>query len=197
MTGQDLYEMYCIACHTSGELSIYDEIFGRTIPAIKNPEFLKAADDRQLKKFIEDGRAETQMTDWKKDAAGLTDEEINQIVEYLAQSRPDEVPDPFGLSIDDGDEVRGKDLYEVRCSLCHGKDGKGGLGVLGINLTTPVVRGADSEFWLLTVRDGRAGTPMVPFGEKGVNLSDSDILDVIAYVKSLPVSIAKDKLSVE
>jgi len=197
MTGQDLYEMYCIACHTSGEFSIYDEIFGRTIPAIRNSAFLRVADDRQLKRFIEDGRAETPMTDWKEDAAGLTDDEISRIVEYLAQDRPDEVSTPFGFSIDDGDQVRGKDLYEVRCALCHGTDGRGGLGILGINLTSPVVKRADPEFLLLTVRDGRAGTPMVPFGEKGVNLSDSDILDVVAYVKSLPVSIAKDKLSVE
>jgi mono/diheme cytochrome c family protein len=185
MTGEDLYKMYCIACHTSGEHSVYDEIFGRTIPAVRNPAFLKVADNRQLKKFIEDGRPETQMTDWKADAAGLTDSEINRIVEFLAQIRPDEKPEVFGLSIDDGDPVRGKELYEIRCALCHGEDGKGGRGFLGISLTNPVVQRADPQFLLLTVRDGRTGTPMVPFGEKGLNLSDREVLDVVAYVRSI------------
>lgn len=32
-----LYKMYCIACHTAGKVSIYDEVFKKTIPAIMNP----------------------------------------------------------------------------------------------------------------------------------------------------------------
>jgi mono/diheme cytochrome c family protein len=125
------------------------------------------------------------MTDWKADAAGLKDSEINRIVEYLAQNRPDEKPEDFGLSIDDGDPDRGKELYETRCSLCHGEDGKGGRGFLGISLTNPVVKRADPQLLLLTVRDGRAGTPMIPFGETGLKLSDRDILDVVSYVRSM------------
>ena len=193
ITGENLYKMYCIACHTSGEHSVYDEIFGRTIPAVRNPAFLKVTDNSQLKKFIEDGRPETQMTDWKADAAGLKDSEIDRIVEYLGQGRPDELPEPFVLSIDDGNVENGQELYQVRCALCHGKDGKGGHGVLGISLTNQVVQRADPQFLLLTVRDGRAGTPMVPFGETGLNLSDREILDVVAYVRSMVDRVAVDE----
>jgi cytochrome c oxidase cbb3-type subunit 3 len=182
--------MYCVACHTTGEHSVYDEIFGRSIPAVKNPAFLKIADNRQLKRFIEDGRPETEMTDWKADAAGLSDSEIDRIVEYLGQDRPDELPEPFELSIDAGNVESGREIYELRCALCHGKDGKGGQGVLGISLTNPVVQRADPQFLLLTVRDGRAGTPMVPFGDAGLKLGDREILDVVAYVRSMADSVA-------
>ncbi len=194
VTGEDLYRMYCVACHTTGEHSVYDEIFGRTIPAVRNPAFLKVADNGQLKRFIEDGRPETQMTDWKADAAGLTNSEIDRIVEYLGQGRPDELPEPFELSIDSGNIESGRELYQVRCELCHGKDGKGGQRVLGISLTNPVVQSADPQFLLLTVRDGRAGTPMVPFGETGLKLSDGEILDVVAYVRSMTDSAADGEL---
>jgi mono/diheme cytochrome c family protein len=193
MTGEDLYRMYCIACHTTGENSVYDEIFGRTIPAVRNPAFLRVADNAQIKRFIEDGRPETQMTDWKADAAGLTDSEINRIVKFLAHGRPDERPEDFGLSIDDGDPDRGKELYETRCSMCHGEDGRGGQGLLGISLSNPVVQRAEPQFLLLTVRDGRKGTPMVPFGETGLNLSDRDILDVVAHVRSMVDRVADEK----
>jgi cytochrome c oxidase cbb3-type subunit 3 len=182
--------MYCIACHTTGKHSVYDEIFGRTIPAVRNPAFLKVTDNRQLKKFIEDGRPETQMTDWKADAAGLSDSEIDGIVGFLAQNRPDEKPEPFVLSIDDGNIENGRELYQVRCALCHGEDGKGGRGFLGISLTNPVVQRADPQFLLLTVRDGRAGTPMVPFGKTGLSLHDREILDVVAYVRSMVDRVA-------
>ncbi len=183
--GEELYKMYCIACHTTGKYSVYDEIFKRTIPAIMNSAFLRVADDDQLRKFIEDGRDNTQMTDWKEDAAGLTDDEINKIVKFLAKSRPEQKNKPFGRSIFDGDISRGQEIYEVRCAFCHGEDGMGGKNRLGISLVTPVVKEADPEFLLQTVRDGRAGTPMIPFGSSGINLSDQDILDVVAYVKSI------------
>jgi mono/diheme cytochrome c family protein len=61
----------------------------------------------------------------------------------------------------------------------------GGKNLLGISLVTPVVKEADPEFLLLTVRDGREGTPMIPFGSSGINLSDQDILDVVGYVRTI------------
>ena len=70
--GEALFKMYCIACHTTGKDSVNDEVFKRTIPAIMNPVFLKAAGNSYLKKVIEEGRAGTQMTAWKSAAAGLT-----------------------------------------------------------------------------------------------------------------------------
>ncbi len=182
---ESLYKMYCIACHTDGKFSIYDELFKRTIPAVMNPDFIETIDDEFLKKIISDGRQDTQMTAWKPDAAGLKDDEINRIVEYLTRNRTGEKPEPFGISGFKTDIEHGKELYKIRCELCHSEDGKGGKGFLGINLRNPIVQQADPEFLAITIRDGRMGTTMVPFGSKGLKLSDQEIADVVAYVRTL------------
>jgi mono/diheme cytochrome c family protein len=181
--GESLFKMYCVACHTTGKDSVNDEVFKRTIPAIMNPAFLKAAGNAYLKKVIEEGRAGTQMTAWKTAAAGLTDREINALVDYLAKDRPRERPEPFRYAGYKGDAARGRELYEVRCVSCHGARGQGGVG---LNLRNPVVqKEAEPDFLAITIRDGRAGTHMAAFGRKGVGLSEQDIADIVSYVRTL------------
>jgi mono/diheme cytochrome c family protein len=180
--GESLYKMYCIACHSDGMTSVYDEIFERTIPAIMNPAFTGTINRDHLKKMIQEGRKGTQMTAWKSDAAGLTDREIDNIITYVTKNRPAEKPDPFRYSRFRTDAEHGKELYAMRCALCHGDDAKGGKRRLGINL---LYKNPDPEFLAITVRDGRAGTPMVPFGNKGMKLQNQDIADMVAYITSL------------
>jgi len=183
--GESLYKKYCIACHATGKISVYDEILKRTIPAIMNPAFLKVADNKFLKKVIKEGRTGTQMTAWKISAAGLSDHEIDKIIEYVSKDRPEEKPEKFGFADFTGDGKHGGKLYEIRCVFCHGSDGKGGKEILGIDLTNPIVQSADPEFLAITVRDGRAGTPMASFGKKGLGLKDQDIVDLVTYLKTL------------
>jgi len=172
-----------IACHTTGKDSIYDEVFKRTIPAIMNPSFLMAADNNYLKTVISEGRADTQMTAWKAAAAGISDAKIGKIIEYLTRERPQEKPAPFGFAIFKGDEKFGEELFRIRCMSCHGEKGEGGVG---LNLRNPVIqKQVDPEFLAITVRDGRDGTHMAAFGNKGVGLRDQDIVDVITYVRTL------------
>ena len=186
MDGESLYKMYCIACHTTGKHSIYAEVFGRTIPAILNPALTKAADDRTLKMIIGEGRTHTQMMSWKADAAGLTEEEIDKIVKYIARQRPKERPEPFLFSNYKVDVKHGEELFKIRCATCHGADGEGGEDLLGINLKNPVAQEIDPEFFAVTVRDGRQGTPMVAIGKDGIGLKDQDIADLIAYILTSP-----------
>jgi mono/diheme cytochrome c family protein len=186
MDGESLYKMYCVACHTSGKLSIYDEIFSRTIPAVMNVDFLKSIDDNFLKKIIEQGRSNTQMTAWKSDAASLSDKKINKLVKYITRDRPMEKSAPFEFSKFNGNIVNGETLYETHCEFCHGPNGEGGSKVLGISLNNPVVqKEAKPEFLSTTIRDGRSGTPMVAFGHEDLGFKDQDIVDVVTYVRTL------------
>ncbi len=188
MNGESLYKMYCIACHTAGKHSIYDDIFRRTIPAVMNPAFLKSIDDKFLRKIIEEGRSNTQMTAWKADAAGLSDKKINKIIKYITTDRPVEQSEPFAFSNFNANIENGEELYQVRCQFCHGPKGEGGENILGISLNNPVVqKEAEPEFLAITIRDGRQGTPMVAFGNKGVGLGDQEIVDIVAYVRTLSV----------
>jgi len=135
---------------------------------------------------VEEGRTGTQMTAWKTSAAGLSDREIDRIVKYLTRERPLEKPEPFGFSKFKVDITHGEELYKIRCALCHGKTGEGGEGFLGVSLRNPVVQKmADPDFLAITLRDGRNGTPMAPFGKKGVGLGGQSIADVVAYVRTL------------
>jgi len=186
MNGASLYKMYCIACHTTGRYSIYDEIFNRTVPAIMNPAFLKSIDDKLLKKIVEEGRSKTQMTAWKADAAGLADEKIDKIIAHVTRDRPDEKPKPFAFSKFIQNVKHGEELYKVRCESCHGSNGEGGEKILGISLANPVVQqDADPEFLAITVRDGRQGTPMAAFGGKDLGVDDQEVVNMVAYVRAL------------
>ncbi|MDP2645550.1 MAG: c-type cytochrome [Desulfobacterales bacterium] len=180
--GESLYKMFCVACHSTGTDSIYDEVFKRTIPAIMNPAFLSAADDNYLRTVLAEGRADTPMTAWKKDAAGLTATQIDKILAYITRNRPEKKPQPFGLAGYAGNVRHGEQLYKIRCISCHGEKGQGGVG---LNLRNPVVQKAAFEFLAITIRDGRDGTHMAPFGKQGVGLQNPDIADLVAYVKTL------------
>lgn len=180
--GESLYKRFCIACHENGKNSNYFEPFKRTIPAIMNPAFLRAADDKFIKTVISEGRAGTQMTAWKAAAAGISDQQIDSIIKYITRDRPKERPVPFGFSSFKGDEKRGENMFKIRCASCHGESGEGGIG---LSLRNPVVQNADPEFLAITVRDGREGTMMASFGGKDIGLSKQDIVDILTYVRTL------------
>ncbi len=183
--GASLFAMYCGGCHGTGKQSIYDEVLDRTIPAITNPTFLRLIDDYSLKSIIEAGRSGTQMTAWKNTASGLMGEELDQILAYVVASRPTEVAGPFGYNKENRDTALGKTLYEQRCNFCHGVNGMGGGRQLGINLRNPTVQNLlQPEFLAKTVFNGRKGTPMPSFGPEGEGLSNQEIADVVAYVKT-------------
>jgi mono/diheme cytochrome c family protein len=87
------------------------------------------------------------------------------------------------------DPARGKEVYDVRCSPCHGEGG-GGDGPAAAAIEPKPRNFRDPAFWRarttqqlrLVVVHGRPGTLMAPFA--GV-LSDAEIDDVVAYVESL------------
>jgi disulfide bond formation protein DsbB len=92
-----------------------------------------------------------------------------------------------------GDATAGADLYQGTCAACHGPDAKG-LPNLGKDLTSSEFVSANSDQELLAfVKEGRpadhpdntTGVAMLPKGGNPA-LTDQDILDIIAFVRSLP-----------
>ncbi|MBF0474181.1 MAG: c-type cytochrome [Nitrospirae bacterium] len=179
--GHALYNMYCVACHEDGKLSAFDENLKGTIPAIENPAFLMNADDRFIEMVVKEGRKGTPMTSWQLSSAGLTDEEIKKIVSYVALQRGHESSKPVSVNLKTGDKDAGKEIFNVRCALCHGEKGQGGLG---LNLANQIIKKADDQYLFKTIRDGRATTPMPPFGSTGLGLTDQQIVNVISYIKA-------------
>lgn len=91
-----------------------------------------------------------------------------------------------------GDPVKGKDAYLQSCSACHGPDAKGITG-LGKDLTTSKFAiDLSDEGFLDYVNKGRAvddplNTTGIPMPPKGGNpaLTDAQIMDIIAYIRTL------------
>ena len=86
------------------------------------------------------------------------------------------------------DIEKGKALYRQSCGHCHGLDGKGD-GEMGgylnpppANLASEQTQSQSDADLKAVIMNGRSGTAMVGF--EGA-LEDTDLIDLIAYVRSL------------
>jgi disulfide bond formation protein DsbB len=91
-----------------------------------------------------------------------------------------------------GDAANGQTLFTGTCSSCHGPDAKGIAG-LGKDLTTSTWVAEQTDAQLVEfIKTGRPATD--PLNTTGVDmpprggnpaLTDSDIEDIVAYVRSI------------
>ena len=91
-----------------------------------------------------------------------------------------------------GDPAKGKDKFMGTCSACHGPDAKGIQG-LGKNLvTSEFAKGLSDADLIAFVKKGRptsdplntTGVDMPPRGGNPA-LTDQDLADIVAYVRTL------------
>jgi mono/diheme cytochrome c family protein len=88
------------------------------------------------------------------------------------------------LSAEKGDVAKGKELFQNRCAVCHGSTGEGNeaMGkVFGVKmpvLSSKEVQSLNDSVLKTTVLKGKG--KMQP-----VALSDQEILDAIAFLRSL------------
>ena len=83
-----------------------------------------------------------------------------------------------------GDAPHGKELYlKYSCYACHGYDGHGGAGARLVPLAMTVTR------FTAYVHNPRR---MPPYTDKV--LSDAQLADLFAYIKSLPASPSADQI---
>ncbi len=182
LSGEQVYQQYCTACHGVGTYTRWDKKFGRFIPAIRGVSLAATATPEYLQKNIENGRPGTQMPAWGPHAGGLLPEEISGVIAYLRNRAP--APSPSFTSRLRGDDTRGLKLYLRNCEGCHGMGGRGGIAP---EIGNPVFQAAASDDLILrTIRFGRVGTPMPAFQRtEGAVFSDQDLADVLAYLRSL------------
>ena len=95
---------------------------------------------------------------------------------------------PQNAWAESGDPVKGKAIYERLCVTCHGAHGKGDgpaskmMMPPPVDLTSAKVKSQPDSDLLQAIQNGRPPTPMPAF--KG-QLSEQQIHDVLAYVRSL------------
>ena len=181
--GETLYAQHCASCHGStGE--------GGTGVPLALAGFQHQASDDFLIKTIKYGRPGRVMPSF----AYLSDQEIQAIVKHLRQFS-DEEPPHYPKNAIQGDITKGKQLFHTHCASCHGSDGKGGKGT-GVTFSRPrdlpiiapalnntgFLSSASDHMIKQTLIEGRKGTPMVSFLDKG--LSETQINDIVAYIRN-------------
>jgi cbb3-type cytochrome c oxidase subunit III len=184
--GATLYGAFCSGCHGSDGM-------GRRLPglvsfpSIANPDFLVLASDEFLAETVKSGRPGRRMPGWLKEG-GLRPEEIGLVVAHVRSmggAKVEPAPAPLRLARPPSPQT-GKRVFERTCSGCHGLDGAGGEGPA---LNNKVLLASATDGYLIeTIRRGRRGTAMASFVEPSPvrpALTDSDIADVTAYLRSL------------
>ena len=91
---------------------------------------------------------------------------------------------PLGLYAASGatEEVieKGGEIYNSNCVFCHQADAIGKTG-FAPSLTNPeLLATASDKFLMSTIRDGRVGTSMIPYGHLGRENTQA----VVAYLRS-------------
>ncbi len=77
----------------------------------------------------------------------------------------------------------GKAIYQQKCSMCHGMEGKGYAAIKTPDLTDPKVQAAMSDAQMTDIiKNGKKGTAMVGWDSK---LSPDEIKAVGVYIRSL------------
>ena len=180
--GEQLYNQNCSVCHQA-------DAIGKPgfAPSLTNPELLSAASDKFLLSTIRDGRLGTGMPPF----AHLGKEGIEAVVAYL---RSHTTSPSIAAKIDaqpesHGDPRLGETWFRDICSTCHGNKGDGYMdGGTGTAIgKAGFLDKASDGFIRTTVKHGRSNTRMLGFqGASGLaNLSDREIDDVIAYMRSI------------
>ncbi|MHC4797152.1 MAG: c-type cytochrome, partial [Planctomycetota bacterium] len=187
-SGQQLYSMFCTACHgidgqgstvrEFGLAQAFDAPLELMVPSLNHPDTLAVASDDYLRSIITNGRSGTTMIAWDRyKGGGLLPQEIQRVVEHIRSWEPHR-PDESAISASRGNTHIGRLIYNLNCSSCHGQNGEGGIGV---RLNSPSVLGiASDQFLAKTIIEGRPNTAM----PKWRQLDSQQISDLIAFLRS-------------
>lgn len=92
-----------------------------------------------------------------------------------------------GSALAAGDSQAGKAVYDAKCKMCHGADGKGNANIAkAMNVTIPDLTSKETQ----NKKDDELKKQITDGGGKmkPVKLTDQQVADTIAFVRSLAKS---------
>ncbi len=192
--GAQLYARHCATCHG-------DKGGGGVGVPLALASFLESVDDAFLRQTIRHGRPGRVMPSFPK----LSDAQLDALVGYIRAWSGKPAPEFVATPVK-ADPVHGKALFASYCATCHGEHGEGGKGtgvtfsrrrdlpIIAPALNNPgFLQAATDEMIKHTLFYGREGTPMRSYLQQG--LSEQDISDLVAYVRSFEKQADDTKLA--
>lgn len=161
------------------------------------PSFINSVSNVYLKKTIRHGRPGRIMPAFD----ALSDAQVSAIIKHMRGWTGKPAPNEDRTPVI-GNSKHGAVLFAGHCARCHGKDGQGGKGT-GVTFSRkrnlPIIAPALNNAGFLaaasdnmirnTITFGRKGTPMTSMLVDG--LSEEDINDLVAFIRSYEPSAAK------
>ena len=176
--GLMLYAENCASCHGSN-------LEGTTLAPALDTDTLRATDSYEIIRRIEQGVPGTLMASWD---AALTDTDIAALTTLILrwpdiQAAGVEMPVIVEEPIDMSPEAiaSGERLFNIVCASCHGAAGYGTQLAPALNNALFLDATSDAQIRQI-VAMGVSGTVMPAWGGR---LSDAQINDIIAYLRSL------------
>ena len=170
--GQQIWEARCSQCHgEDGE--------GGSSPMLNTGTYLDWADDGYLASRIRDHAGEN-----ARAAIGVvSDDNLEALLDHL-RSWSGRVEPALPATPSPDAIARGRDLYEPRCSECHGLAGRGSSGPALAN--RDFLETVSRDFLVMSILEGRKGTAMQPWKEnKELPVGVPEALDLADYILSL------------
>lgn len=179
--GLTLYAENCTACHGVN-------LEGTKLAPALNTDTLRATDGLELVRRIEQGVPSTLMAAWDN---ALTDAEVDALVALIqrwpeVQAAGVAIPVVEAAPIDMSPEAiaRGARLFSITCTSCHGASGYGTRMAPALNNSLFLDSTSDTQIHQI-IAMGVSGTLMPAWGGR---LSEAQINDLIAYLRSLQAS---------
>jgi mono/diheme cytochrome c family protein len=178
--GQELYALYCTACHGSfGEGGANPARAGDVIAPISTSEYLKTRDDITLREIIAQGQPNFGMAPFGTTYGGpLDDDQVDAIVSFMRAweaNPPVELPPDVEVT---NVEVSGQEIYADLCSQCHGVQGQGGIGP---SFQDDAFQSSQSDAEIFdSINLGHPATPMIAWGEI---LNSNQIDELVNYIR--------------
>ena len=181
VAGADKYDTFCAGCHgATGDG--YGS--GGAGTGIGLPGFLSMASDDYVLQTVKLGRIGTPMRSFSgaEGLANLDDKDIHDIIAHL-RGLGESYPDRVHLVTRAGNARIGEAYFNVNCAPCHQVGGTGKVGF------APSIRNRDflalssDEFIRETIKNGRAGTGMLPRPD----LPAQAVEDILVYLRALPI----------
>lgn len=191
----------CAGCHAVGSFG-GDAGVNLSLSGFKDPNqlnFANVSGERTLSNWIvqhfrspASAVAGSQMP-----ALGLSDEQIDLLTLYTLSLRRRSLPDIY-LPKDRVKAMRfgsrefasdGETIYTAVCTSCHGNNGQGTrwAGLFpNPSITSPdFLALASDDFLFQTIKAGRPGRPMLPWGDRENGFNADEIRSLVAYIRKL------------